>query len=474
VCNFPGVRIPEVQGIFLTSKIKNNIVMKKTWIPVTALVAGSVALIALWAFKGKATRIKNDMVENGIKTAKCCVNHKVKQEGCVFKTVLGLENFDKTQLVKNKELVDAALSKGLEWIVSAQSAGGGWGSGDHSRQDIRDPHLVKADPASTSLMGMALLRNENDNTKGKYTANFNKAVEYLLKAVEQAPVNAFNITDITNTQPQVKLGRNIDVILTAQFFTNYLQQCQLEDDHKVRVETALQKCITMMQRSQDTDGGWKDGGWAPVLQSALANNALETARDAGYKVDDAVLEKSQQYQKNNFDTKTNNAVTGKAAGVLLYSISGSARASAKESKLAEVSIAKAKKEGRLTDTAAVNKQNLVVAGYSAVEAEKFAAAYEVRKAASSRAQDKEVLRGFGNNGGEEFLSFLMTGESLIMSQDNSWKKWYDETSARLLQIQNNDGSWNGHHCITSPVFCTATCLLILSIDKDIDFLIKVK
>lgn len=448
--------------------------MKKAWIPVSAILLAGVTTFTLWAFTGNKIKTKEPVVNKTAKAEKCCANHKEKQEGCVFKTVLGLENFDKTHLVKNKELVDAALTKGLEWMASAQSRDGGWGSGDHSRQDIRDPHSVKADPASTSLMGMALLRNENNNTKGKYADNFNKAVEYLLKAVEQSSENAFNITELTNTQPQVKLGRNIDVILTAQFFTNYLQQTNLNELQKQRVEKSLQKCITMMQKSQDTDGGWKDGGWAPVLQSALANNALETAKDAGYKVDDAVLEKSRQYQKSNFDAKTNNAVTGKAAGVLLYSISGTARASAKESQLAEVSIAKAKKEGKLTDSAVVNKQNLVKAGYTSVEAEKYAAAYEVRKAASARAQDKEVLSGFGNNGGEEFLSFLMTGESLIMSQDNSWKKWYDETSARLLQIQNNDGSWNGHHCITSPVFCTATCLLILSIDKDIDFLIKMK
>ena len=33
----------------------------------------------------------------------------------------------------------------------------------------------------------------------------------------------------------------------------------------------------MIQQTQDNDGSWKDGGWAPVLQSALANNALENA-----------------------------------------------------------------------------------------------------------------------------------------------------------------------------------------------------
>ena len=77
------------------------------------------------------------------------------------------------------------------------------------------------------------------------------------------------------------------------------------------------------------------------------------------------------------------------------------------------------------------------------------------------------MSGFGNNGGEEFLSFLQTGESMIIAKDNGWRNWYGATTDRLLAIQNTDGSWQGHHCITSPVFCTATSLLILSINNDI-------
>ena len=40
--------------------------------------------------------------------------------------------------------------------------------------------------------------------------------------------------------------------------------------------------------------------------------------------------------------------------------------------------------------------------------------------------------------------------------------------AEMMRYQNDDGSWNGHHCITSPVFCTATCLLILSVNNDVE------
>ena len=69
------------------------------------------------------------------------------------------------------------------------------------------------------------------------------------------------------------------------------------------------------------------------------------------------------------------------------------------------------------------------------------------------------------------MSYLQTGESLIINKDQSWRNWYDATTARLLGIQNDDGSWNGHHCITSPVFCTATALLILSVNNDINALV---
>ena len=112
------------------------------------------------------------------------------------------------------------------------------------------------------------------------------------------------------------------------------------------------------------------------------------------------------------------------------------------------------------------------AGVDVADAKQLVTAYSINKASVAQAQTEDVLRGFGNNGGEEFMSFLMTGESLMMQGGDEWKKWYDATTGKLVNIQNNDGSWNGHHCITSPVFCTATCLLILSIHNDMQFSLK--
>lgn len=407
-------------------------------------------------------------------TPKPAIACATPEKACVFLTLTGLASYDTSQVMINSKLVDASLRSGLNWLMQAQQQNGGWGAGSHQHQNIRDPHAVQADPASTALVGMALLRTEEKPFDGNRAAQLKRAVAFLLKAVENTPAQSVNITTLTNTQPQMKLGKNIDVILTAQFFSNALHHLDKNSELKKQVESALQKCVGKIQQAQDHDGGWKDGGWAPVLQSALANNALEGAKDMGANVDDKALERSRNYQKQNYDVKTNSAVTGKAAGVMLYSVSSSARASAKEAGEAKKAIEKAKKEGKLDQKAAVNEANLEKAGLSKTEAQKYATAYKIKDAAATRAQDADVVSGFGNNGGEEFLSYLMTGESLIIGGNNDWKTWYEKMSGRLVQIQNTDGSWNGHHCITSPVFCTATCLLILSIDKDIEFLIKTK
>ena len=411
--------------------------------------------------------------ENAKDHLKCCSNPNMNHV-CIMKTILGLDTTVEGRMIssfKTPEKVDVAVKKGLEWIDKAQAPDGGWGAGSHSAQHIRDPHAVTSDPATTSLVAMALLRTDNTFTKGEYSKNLKKSTEFLLKAIENCPENQPYITLLTGTQPQVKLGKNVDVILTAQFFTNLLRYDLKDDAMKKRVEKALDKCVTRIQKSQDKDGSWKDGGWAPVLQSALANNALESAKDVGRTVDDEVLVRGYKYQNDNFDVRTNATRTDKAAGVMLYGLSSTTRASAKESKRAIDMVEKAKREGKIKDDK-VTEDNLKAAGANSTDAKQLVTAYSINQASQAQATSEKVMTGYGNNGGEEFMSFLMTGESMLMQGGDNWKKWYDMMSGKLVNIQNTDGSWNGHHCITSPVFCTATCLLILSIHNDMQFSMK--
>jgi len=397
----------------------------------------------------------------------------VPPKGCVFRTVMGEESSELNSVYKTPEKVQLSIDRGLSWIVRAQNKNGGWGAGSHSRQDIIDPHAVAADPATTAMVSMALLRSGTTLTEGKYSSQLRQSLNYLMQSTEKSQIASYNITDITGTQIQTKLGENIDVILTAQFFSNVLDYVGHDTALKSRVQKNLNTCVSKIQRAQDSDGNMAGAGWAGVLQSSFATNALESAQTKGATVDSKALERSRDAQKNNYDAKTGDVKTETGAGIMLYSVSGSARASAKEARRVEEEVSKAKKSGNLAQNVPVTVENLQKIGFDKDDALKYSTAYEVYQSAKVQAQREDVMDGFGSNGGEEFLSYLQTGESMIIGKDNSWEKWYDNISGRMLHIQNNDGSWNGHHCITSPVFCTATSLLILSINNDIEKLIEV-
>jgi hypothetical protein len=73
--------------------------------------------------------------------------------------------------------------------------------------------------------------------------------------------------------------------------------------------------------------------------------------------------------------------------------------------------------------------------------------------------------GFGSNGGEEFLSYMNIAESLVVKGGDEWKRWDSEMRENLNRVQNDDGCWSGHHCITGRTFCTSTALLVLMADR---------
>ncbi|HEX6845736.1 MAG TPA: hypothetical protein VF144_02105, partial [Chitinophagaceae bacterium] len=356
-----------------------HLTQKVKWL-LPLFIFGISAIIILASYE-------DQKLQSSKKVATCCSNPN-PDHVCVMKTILGIDSSEDGKHINSfvtSPMVDSAVKKGIQWIAAAQAPDGGWGSGGHSAQDTRDPHAVKTDPASTSLVSMSLLRNDNTLEQGKYAAALQKGTEYLLRAVENCPPDQMQITTLTNTQAQAKLGRNIDVILTAQFFTNLLRSDIKDEQIKRRIEKALDKCIDKIQKTQSNNGAWQDGGWAPVLQSALANNALEGADDIGRSVDTNKLRRSREYQKLNFDADTKAAVTGDAAGVLLYSISSTARASAKDAQLAEVVINKAKKEGKLDKGAKVTEENLVIAGLGNSQSKNYSTAYKVNEAAKAEA-----------------------------------------------------------------------------------------
>ncbi|HAA13655.1 MAG TPA: hypothetical protein DCE41_18955 [Cytophagales bacterium] len=321
------------------------------------------------------------------------------------------------------------------------------------------------------MVGMALLRTGTTLTSGPYRQQLKGTLEFLIEAVESTPQNAVRITKETGTQIQTKLGSNIDAILTAQYLANMLDYVGYSPVLEARIRKNLETCTEKIAAAQQSDGSISGDGWAGVLQSSLAGNALESAKYQGIAVADEVLEDAQSYQYSNVDAASGEVDVDRGAGIVLYSVSSGARGAARDARSVREAVRRAKDEGQIEEEAEVSVEILQEIGFEPEEALEMNTAYQVYDRAKVTAQDDAVMNGFGNNGGEEFLSFLQTGESLIINKDETWTEWYDNVSGKLVAIQNSDGSWNGHHCITSPVFCTATTLLTLAITNDVEKLV---
>jgi hypothetical protein len=69
---------------------------------------------------------------------------------------------------------------------------------------------------------------------------------------------------------------------------------------------------------------------------------------------------------------------------------------------------------------------------------------------------------FSQAGGEEYLAFHLITETMLQKGGDAWKTWYSTVRDKIVGVQNSDGSWTGHHCITSRTFCTAAACLVLT------------
>jgi len=366
------------------------------------------------------------------------------------------------------------VAKGVSWLIAAQHPDGGWGGGSHANQQERDPHRVPTDPGTTAFTLLSLLRAGHTPVAGQYREQVRRGLEYLIVMVEKAPAEGPRITDLTGTQPQTKLGPFVDTPLTAQYLARAIALLSQDDPLRQRADAALDKCLAKLQASQEKDGSWgQGGGWAPVLQSSLSCSALEIAQASGKQIDGSKLAAAREYQKQQVNVAGGRAVakTDAAAGVELYAFNGALRGNASEARYAEDSLRRAIEEGKLPHNAPLTAENLVRAGIPRDETERLVKSVEQNSGQLRRLEDENLLAGFGNNGGEEYLSYLLTSESLVIAGGEKFHQWNDKMHGRLHKIQNADGSWTGHHCITNPVFCTAAVVQCLTTDRDAAFLI---
>ncbi len=372
---------------------------------------------------------------------------------------------------------DEAVRVGLEYLLKQQQRDGGWGQGGGWRQgggngnarvegaNVEDP----PDLGNTCVSLVTLLRAGESPAEGQHREAARKAFEFICRQVEQADDKSLFVSWVRDTQMQVKIGTYVDTFLAGWVLSELKGRVGDEAAEKRRA-TALDKVVAKIERNQKDDGSFAENkGWAAVLSQGLCSKALNSAARSGAKVSNSVLDKDQQQNLAGLDvakgdfTAAGGAAEPSSAGVSLY------REAAKLGGL------RAKTESNVARKADAERK---IADASAPAAEKASAQADLKqfaadeyasdvaqKAVAGKLGDTRYVAGFGNNGGEEFLSYLNLGESLRERGGKEWDAWKEKMQTTLCSAQNEDGSWAGHHCITGRTFCTGTALLTLLIER---------
>ena len=365
---------------------------------------------------------------------------------------------------------------GLEYLLNQQQKDGGWGQGGGWRQGGKGGGRVEGanvedppDLGNTCVSLVTLLRAGDSPAEGAHREAARKAFEFICRQVEQADDKSLYVTSVRDTQMQVKIGTYVDTFL-AGWALSELKGRVADEAAEKRRAAALDKVVAKIERNQKDDGSFAENkGWAAVLSQGLCSKALNSAARSGAKVSNKALDKDQQQNLAGLDVaKGDFSAAGAAgepssAGVSLYR--EAAKLGGLRAKTQSNVARKAEAEKKIADPSAPAPEK-AQARADLKQFEGDDKASEVaQQAVAGKLADSRYTAGFGNNGGEEFLSYLNLGESLRERGGKEWDAWKEKMQTTLCTAQNSDGSWAGNHCITGRTFCTGTALLTLLIDR---------
>lgn len=330
----------------------------------------------------------------------------------------------------------ASVQRGLRWLASTQGRNGGWGQDGGETSFVRQGERLESagnDVANTAVAVLAFVHAGHTPDQGQYSAQVRRGLEFILSSIEQSPVQGLAITNVRDTQIQRKLGPYIDTFLSSSLLSEL--DGRIRDQALAsRTRAALSKCVAKIQKNQQPDGSWNSsGGWAPVIGTSLASRSLNKAKDRGIAVDDKVMARVDTYTRQNLayagaPSAAKPAAAGAAPPVALY-----------QAAQALEQMTRSETSRRANDK-------------------------EIREM-KSQLNDESYVRGFGSMGGEEFFSYLNISESLRRTGGKEWHDWNEKMKAQMVGLQNSDGTWAGHHCITGRVSVTGAALLTILVDQ---------
>ncbi len=338
--------------------------------------------------------------------------------------------------------MSTAVDKGARWLASVQGADGGWGQDGGAASSARPGERLESsgnDVANTAVAALALLQAGR-----QYEPQVERALAFVLQRIEASPADGLAITDRQGTQIQRKLGPYIDTFLSSMLMSQMDGRASTPALN-ARVRQALQKTVAKIEKHQQSDGSWNiAGGWAPVLGTSMASRSLFEAQNKGVAVDAAVLKRAESY--------TVSALSAPPPPVAAEKLSAGRPVAAPSAAPAEAA------------GVALYQSAQALEQLSRTKADRVQNARQI-SAIQGQLANAAFVGGFGSMGGEEFFSYLNISDSMKRVGGDAWSKWQADITQKIVGLQNSDGTWAGHHCITGRVAMTSAAILNLTVDR---------
>lgn len=303
--------------------------------------------------------------------------------------------------------LDAAIEKGLEYLIKEQNEDGSFGSGRFGKNI-----------AVTAVACIALLGDGNLPGRGPYGKNVEKGLEFVLKSSTETGLLA---ADSTNGP---MYGHGFATLFLGEVYG--MTQGGGETSYSARVHEALVKACRLIEQSQNPDGGWR---YNPVPYDADVSvticqiMALRSARNAGIEVPKEVVDKAVEYvrQCQNPD------------GGFRYQLNQGFSA---------------------WPRSAAGVASLYYAGIYKDDALDRGAEY----------LSKTALPGATNApSAHYFYGHYYAVQAMFLAGGRYWAEWWPAIRKELLDRQELDGSWADQS--VGPAYGTAMGLIVLQMPK---------
>jgi hypothetical protein len=300
---------------------------------------------------------------------------------------------------------ERAVHRGDEWLLKTMHRDGGCGV------DIGQP----TDIGCTAMVGLALMAQGNTPIEGPRSREVQRILSFILRATENMPQD--DITSLTGTQLQNKIGRHAHSFFAALFLAEVIGEGW--DIEPARV--GLKRVVDAICGSQTAVGNWGDQSWAPMLGTVMGWVSLRAAHNSGMRV-------------------------------------GSSPENTAKHLVEQMRVNLAQHQGSWMHTLYKNATGIRVLYAMGMDDDPIAkkAFGDVRQLVT---KDNSA---FSQAGGEEYLAFHLITETMLQKGGDDWAAWFPTVRDKIVGVQNSDGSWTGHHCITSRTFCTSAAILVLT------------